>query len=350
MVDSSSAGIDRRLDSTVAGLSILSNRRSPSNGGLTEGGTREGRESNTHGANNNNHGGNVSIHSNSSSGSSSSGSEDNSISPGDQRQRLVVSCELQESSDSSQQTIAQASGGMIATIPTDSGINSPDAARIGGDLIICMVFSGLWFLSGVGLVIDTVWVDCGRLVGLESVIEENHRSVNTIRRVCQLEKATLGLAVISWACWMGVLLVLLYGHFWKRRQVIAERLRDRLSRRRPSTTTAAGTSSAVAAHPSSVDLGVGTGIGGTTTTSSGGSPSVMSGRAVGGNSSGGNHNNISSDRRQSSSGTEQKKLDTMREFNCQDQEGEVGLTGIVCRYEDEENGSILGQGSRRSRS
>jgi hypothetical protein len=84
-------------------------------------------------------------------------------------------------------------------------------ARIGGDLIICMVFSGLWFLSGVGLVIDTVWVDCGRLIGLESVFKDNHRSVDKIRRVCQLEKATLGLAVVSWACWMGVLLVLLYG-------------------------------------------------------------------------------------------------------------------------------------------
>lgn len=74
-----------------------------------------------------------------------------------------------------------------------------------------MVFSGLWFLSGVGLVIDTAWVDCGRLIGLESVFEDNHRSVDKIRRVCRLEKATLGLAVISWACWMGVLLVLLYG-------------------------------------------------------------------------------------------------------------------------------------------
>lgn len=84
-------------------------------------------------------------------------------------------------------------------------------ARIGGDLIICMVFSGLWFLSGVGLVIDTVWVDCGRLIGLESVFLDNHQSVDKIRRVCQLEKATLGLAVVSWACWMGVLLVLLYG-------------------------------------------------------------------------------------------------------------------------------------------
>lgn len=74
-----------------------------------------------------------------------------------------------------------------------------------------MVFSGLWFLSGVGLVIDTVWVDCGRLIGLESVFADNHRSVDKIRQVCRLEKATLGLAVISWACWMGVLLVLLYG-------------------------------------------------------------------------------------------------------------------------------------------
>jgi len=85
-------------------------------------------------------------------------------------------------------------------------------ARIGGDLIVCMFFCGLWFLAMVGLVIDAVWVDCTRLTGLETVFVENHRSINSIKTVCRLEKATLGLAVVSWACWTGVLLVLLYGY------------------------------------------------------------------------------------------------------------------------------------------
>lgn len=225
-------------------------------------------------------------------------------------------------------------------------------ARIGGDLIICMVFSGLWFLSGVGLVIDTVWVDCGRLIGLESVFADNHRSVDKIRQVCRLEKATLGLAVISWACWMGVLLVLLYGHFWKRRQVIAERLRDRLSRRRqPATTTQAapeGTSSAIAAHPSS-DAAVGRE--GAITPSG---ASVISGRGVGvggGATPNNNNGNNSSDHLQlpSSQQDGQRRQDSSGDYNCQDMEGEVGLTGIICRYDDEEGGSTIGQGSRRSR-
>ncbi|KAK3847833.1 MAG: hypothetical protein J3R72DRAFT_519164 [Linnemannia gamsii] len=223
-------------------------------------------------------------------------------------------------------------------------------ARIGGDLIICMVFSGLWFLSGVGLVIDTVWVDCGRLVGLESVFEENHRKVDKIRMVCQLEKATLGLAVISWACWTGVLLVLLYGHFWKRRQVIAERLRDRLSRRGPTPTAATeGTSSAVATHPASSDNATG-GAGATTPSGT----SMISGRGVGGSggrSAGNNSNNnsSSSDRLQLPQGGGNRQQDPSGELDCQDQEGEVGLTGIICRYDDEEGGSTMGQGSRRSR-
>ncbi|KAF9136711.1 hypothetical protein BGX30_010925 [Mortierella sp. GBA39] len=224
-------------------------------------------------------------------------------------------------------------------------------ARIGGDLIICMVFSGLWFLSGVGLVIDTVWVDCGRLIGLESVFADNHQSVDKIRRVCQLEKATLGLAVVSWACWMGVLLVLLYGHFWKRRQVIAERLRDRLSRRRQQATTTQavpeGTSSAVATHPSS-DAAIGRE--GAITPSG---VSVISGRGVGvgGATTTNNNGSNRSDNLQvpSSQRDGKRRQDSSGEYNCQDMEGEVGLRGIICRYDDEEGGSTIGQGSRRSR-
>ncbi|KAG0255323.1 hypothetical protein BGZ95_005787 [Linnemannia exigua] len=224
-------------------------------------------------------------------------------------------------------------------------------ARIGGDLIICMVFSGLWFLSGVGLVIDTAWVDCGRLIGLESVFEENHRKVDKIRMVCQLEKATLGLAVISWACWMGVLLVLLYGHFWKRRQVIAERLRDRLSRRGPTTASTEGTSSAVATHPASSDNAAG-GVGATTPSGT----SVISGRGIGGSggraagkNSSNTNSNSNSDRLQLPQGGGSRQHEPSGELDCQDLEGEVGLTGIICRYDDEEGGSTIGQGSRRSR-
>ncbi|KAF9099119.1 hypothetical protein BGX29_007293, partial [Mortierella sp. GBA35] len=196
---------------------------------------------------------------------------------------------------------------------------------------------GLWFLSGVGLVIDTVWVDCGRLVGLEGVFLDNHRSVDRIAMVCRLEKATLGLAVISWACWMGVLLVLLYGHFWKRRQVIAERLRDRLARRRPTTTATAGTSSAVAHQD------------GTATPSR---ASVISGRGVGGSTSaagGASNNNAGLSVPQSQQQEQRQGRQQDPSFDCQDMEGEVGLTGVICRYDDEEGGSTLGQGSRRSR-
>ncbi|KAG0353386.1 hypothetical protein BGZ54_002268, partial [Gamsiella multidivaricata] len=94
---------------------------------------------------------------------------------------------------------------------TNRHFRKTSKARIGGDLIVCMVFCGLWFLSMVGLVIDTMLVDCGKLTGLETVLLENHLSLKKIKTVCRLEKATFGLAVISWACWMGVLVVLFYG-------------------------------------------------------------------------------------------------------------------------------------------
>lgn len=141
-------------------------------------------------------------------------------------------------------------------------------------------------------------------------------------------------------------------HFWKRRQVIAERLRDRLSRRRqPATTTQAapeGTSSAIAAHPSS-DAAVGRE--GAITPSG---ASVISGRGVGvggGATPNNNNGNNSSDHLQlpSSQQDGQRRQDSSGDYNCQDMEGEVGLTGIICRYDDEEGGSTIGQGSRRSR-
>jgi hypothetical protein len=82
--------------------------------------------------------------------------------------------------------------------------------------------------------------------------------------------------------------------------------------------------------------------------------SVISGRGVGGGASGSNNNNNNSSDRlhlPSSSQQEQRRQDPSghSEFDCQDMEGEVGLTGIICRYDDEEGHSTLGQGSRRSR-
>ncbi|KAF9567451.1 hypothetical protein EC968_003252 [Mortierella alpina] len=199
---------------------------------------------------------------------------------------------------------------------TNRHFRQTSKARIGGDLIVCMLFCGLWFLALVGLVIDALFVDCGKLTGLESVFLQNHQSVNKIKTICQLEKATLGLSVVCWACWMGVLLVLLYGHFWKRRQIIAERLRDRLARRRPSRSGAtAGVSTAIA-----VD-----GAGQTGSSNISGRAGAGTGAGVG---SGGQHTAEPSD------------------CSCQNMEGEVGLTGIICNYDDDQ--STLGHNTRRS--
>ncbi|KAF9284380.1 hypothetical protein BGZ68_004722 [Mortierella alpina] len=198
---------------------------------------------------------------------------------------------------------------------TNRHFRQTSKARIGGDLIVCMLFCGLWFLALVGLVIDALFVDCGKLTGLESVFLKNHQSVNKIRTICQLEKATLGLSVVCWACWMGVLLVLLYGHFWKRRQIIAERLRARLARRRPSHTEAgAGMSTAVA-----VDGAGQTGS------------SYISGRAGAGAGAG--------------VGTGVQHSAEPSDCGCQNMEGEVGLTGIICNYDDDQ--STIGHSTRR---
>ncbi|KAF9113607.1 hypothetical protein BGX27_001197 [Mortierella sp. AM989] len=191
----------------------------------------------------------------------------------------------------------------LASLGAFGTITPTSKARIGGDMIICMIFCGLWFLSLVGLVIDALWVDCGKLTGLETVFLDNRHSIDKIKTVCQLEKATLGLSFISWACWMGVLVVLLYGHFWKRRQVIASRLRERLSRRRPSQAAAAGVSSAI-----SPDAGVG---------QSGSSISGRSPVAV--------------------AGSAQQHPQQPSDCGCQDMEGEVGLTGVICQYDDDQS-------------
>ncbi|KAF9944402.1 hypothetical protein BGZ72_002427 [Mortierella alpina] len=198
---------------------------------------------------------------------------------------------------------------------TNRHFRQTSKARIGGDLIVCMLFCGLWFLALVGLVIDALFVDCGKLTGLESVFLQNHQSVSKIKTICQLEKATLGLSLVCWACWMGALLVLLYGHFWKRRQIIAERLRDRLARRRPSRTgAAAGVSTAIA-----VD-----GAGQTGSSSISGRAGAGTGAGVG---NGGQHSAEPSD------------------CGCQNMEGEVGLTGIICNYDDDQ--STIGHSTRR---
>ncbi|KAF9937133.1 hypothetical protein BGZ75_005987 [Mortierella antarctica] len=199
---------------------------------------------------------------------------------------------------------------------TNRHFRQTSKARIGGDMIVCMLFCGLWFLALVGLVIDALFVDCGKLTGLESVFLKNHQSVDKIKTICRLEKATLGLSVVCWACWMGVLLVLLYGHFWKRRQIIAERLRERLARRHPTRTgAAAGVSTAIA-----VD-----GAGQTGSSNISGRVGTGTGAGVG---SGGQHTVEPSD------------------CSCQNMEGEVGLTGIICNYDDDQ--STIGHGTRRS--
>ncbi|KAF9203839.1 hypothetical protein BGZ49_005992 [Haplosporangium sp. Z 27] len=85
-------------------------------------------------------------------------------------------------------------------------------------------------------------------------------------------------------------------HFWKRRQIIAAHIRGSLSRRQPSERegVTAGVSSAI-----SPDAGGGQ------------SGSSMSGRNTAAGT-GGQHT------------------------GCQDREGEVGLTGIICRYDDDD--------------
>ncbi|KAF9910548.1 hypothetical protein BX616_010836 [Lobosporangium transversale] len=197
-------------------------------------------------------------------------------------------------------------------------------ARIGGDLIVCMVFCGLWFLALIGLVIDSIGVDCGKLTGLQGILAVNGKSTRTITTVCQLEKATMGLAVASWACWMGVLLVLLYGHFWKRREVIAARLKERIARRRAAHDN----------HQSAGATGVSTAISPDATggiVSTGSNVSGRGGAGIGGNN-GGEHGGISSGGIQ-----QQHSQQPSSVYGCQDMEGEVGLTGIICRYDDDQS-------------
>ncbi|KAG0224111.1 hypothetical protein BGW42_005319 [Actinomortierella wolfii] len=238
---------------------------------------------------------------------------------------------------------------------TNKHFRPSSRARISGDLMICMAFCGMWFLALVGLVIDAAMVDCQKIGSLEVVFiidnlesgsghyRQDIEGMNRFHRICQLEKASMGLAVICWACWMGVLLLLLYGHFWKRRQVIAERLRRSLGRRHRHNHGAADQqhhqdnhqqqssqqhssphdnlddrdarlkSGYVHSHssatrsplPGEAATGTGAGVGGSGTTST---------------SEGGPY------------------YDTQRSYEsdhyaCQNQDGEVGLTGIICHYD-----------------
>ncbi|KAF9180492.1 hypothetical protein BGZ50_006186, partial [Haplosporangium sp. Z 11] len=106
--------------------------------------------------------------------------------------------------------------------------------------------------------------------------------------------------------------------------VIAERLRDRLARRRRSSRTAgaAGASSAIppegASQAGSVIFG-------------------RSGAGVGGGSDNGSLHEQDRATRSQQQGPSA--------YGCQNMEGEVGLTGIICRYDDEI--STLGHSTRR---
>lgn len=118
-------------------------------------------------------------------------------------------------------------------------------------------------------------------------------------------------------------------HFWKRRQVIAQRLRETLSRGQPSYTgtnnnnndDVTGTSSAIAPHD-------GTGSG---------ASSIM-GRNNNGTGSGTGKMN----RAEPSTSAVSGRTD---DCGCDDTDGEVGLTGVICSYDDDQ--STLDPGSRR---
>ncbi|KAG0093847.1 hypothetical protein BGZ92_001088 [Podila epicladia] len=205
---------------------------------------------------------------------------------------------------------------------TNKHFRRTSIARIGGDMIICMVFCGLWFLSLVGLLIDTLYVDCSKVSGLSVVILMNHHhSLTQIKTVCYLERATFGLAVVSWACWMGVLLVLFYGHFWKRRQVIAERLRERLARRRRQ-------------HGASPEKGKKPVTNNDNAATVNPVPGVESA----------SENNDNGAGIQAGAEGRDRRIDS---HDCQGMDGEVGLTGIICRYDDETSTLGAGADSRR---
>ncbi|KAG0031363.1 hypothetical protein BGZ81_001327 [Podila clonocystis] len=205
---------------------------------------------------------------------------------------------------------------------TNKHFRRTSIARIGGDMIICMVFCGLWFLSLVGLLIDTLYVDCSKVSGLSVVILMNHQhSLTKIKTVCYLERATFGLAVVSWACWMGVLLVLFYGHFWKRRQVIAERVRERLARRRRH-------------HGASPEKGKAPVKNNDNAAAVDPAPGVESAP----------ENNDTGAGIQAAAEGRDRRTDS---HDCQGIDGEVGLTGIICRYDDETSTLGAGADSRR---
>ncbi|KAF9580386.1 hypothetical protein BGW38_002991, partial [Lunasporangiospora selenospora] len=114
--------------------------------------------------------------------------------------------------------------------------------------------------------------------------------------------------------------------------IIAERLRQRLSRGRTSRTRG-GANSAPAGVSSAVS-GDGTGV----------TSGSISGRLIGSGSGTGGGGDSGSLNESSSRHVVPQPSD---DCGCQDMEGEVGLTGIICRYEDDQ--SSLGQGSKRDR-
>ncbi|KAF9977610.1 hypothetical protein BGZ73_005464 [Actinomortierella ambigua] len=236
---------------------------------------------------------------------------------------------------------------------TNKHFRQSSKARIGGDLMICMAFCGMWFLSLVGLVIDAAMVDCQKLTSLDRVFviedrstgsgsyREDTEGMNRFHRICQLEKASMGLAVVCWACWMGVLLVLLYGHFWKRRQVIAERLRRSLGRRHARSGRGQHQHSQQHQHSSQN----GAGLDGTT--KAGSIHSHRSAVRAAGESSAGVGSSSGSGGAGGHPGT---PYDTQRSHGsehcgCQHEDGEVGLTGIICQYDGD---SLRGRSSLRS--
>ncbi|KAG0268264.1 hypothetical protein DFQ27_007232 [Actinomortierella ambigua] len=239
---------------------------------------------------------------------------------------------------------------------TNKHFRQTSKARIGGDLMICMAFCGMWFLSLVGLVIDAAMVDCGKLASLDRVFviedrstgagtyREDTEGMNRFHRICQLEKASMGLAVVCWACWMGVLLVLLYGHFWKRRQVIAERLRRSLSRRHARSGRGQDQHSQEQHphqqhHHSSQTGGVDAIIKAGSIHSHRSATTRAPGEAgagVGSSSSNGGGGGVQYDTQRSH---------VTDHCGCQHEDGEVGLTGIICQYDGD---SLRGRSSLRS--
>ena len=123
-------------------------------------------------------------------------------------------------------------------------------------------------------------------------------------------------------------------HFWKRRQIIAQRLRESLARRHPSyagginnhSDGVTGTSSAVAHDGTGSSTGP-----------------ILGRNSNGMNNGAGVSSSGKAHRFEPSTATSVRTDDC----GCDDTDGEVGLTGVVCKYDDDQ--STLDPGSRRGR-